>query len=222
MSPNWSSQCDYSLETSSNTTTLPLLPTTATQTNKMGRSNSSRNVGNNSNYGLGKVIMKNYKCFRTLVAGAIVIMFVRILASNGSVTTFSHDPYPTDRQDGTTTTGSTTIIRLPPPRSQQRRDDEHGVTNYINLSPLNLNSRRKKEDGLLLVDPDDYVYKRNMDHYDAAPIVVPEYKLLFFSVPKVACTTFKLLFRRMKGISNWAKQDADLVLPHNPEHNGLR
>ncbi|KAL3940174.1 MAG: hypothetical protein SGARI_001092 [Bacillariaceae sp.] len=73
-----------------------------------------------------------------------------------------------------------------------------------------------------LVDEHDYIYARNLSRFDAAPIIVPEYKLAFFSVPKVACTTFKFLFRRINGAQHWDSQDYKLVLPHNPKYNGLK
>lgn len=73
-----------------------------------------------------------------------------------------------------------------------------------------------------LIDPNDYIFARNLSRFDAAPIIVPEYKLAFFSVPKVACTTFKFLFRRMSGAQRWDSQDFKLILPHNPKYNGLK
>ena len=56
--------------------------------------------------------------------------------------------------------------------------------------------------------------------WDSAPIVLEEHKLLFFTQAKVACTTFKQLFRRMSHLSDWEVHNgADL--PHNPKLNGL-
>lgn len=42
-----------------------------------------------------------------------------------------------------------------------------------------------------------------------APIVLEEYKLLFFDVPKVGSTGFKQLFLRMKGSDLWKERNAD-------------
>ncbi|KAG7347225.1 sulfotransferase family protein [Nitzschia inconspicua] len=76
--------------------------------------------------------------------------------------------------------------------------------------------------GKFLVDENDYIYKRDLFRFDAAPIILPEYKLVFFSIPKVACTTFKFLFRRIMGIKDWKNQDFKLILPHNPKYNNLK
>eukprot|EP00934_Nitzschia_sp_Nitz4_P003633 Nitzschia sp. Nitz4//scaffold39_size137210//59230//60906//NITZ4_003199-RA/size137210-processed-gene-0.63-mRNA-1//-1//CDS//3329550383//3623//frame0 len=73
-----------------------------------------------------------------------------------------------------------------------------------------------------LVQAEDFIYKRENGQWDSAPIVVEEYKLLFFAVPKVACTTFKQLFRRINGAEDWMSQDTDRILPHNPDENGLK
>jgi len=53
-------------------------------------------------------------------------------------------------------------------------------------------------------------------HWDAVPIVIESHKLIFFTVPKVGCTVFKQLFRRMMGYKNWRTKD-----PHDPSRNGL-
>uniref|UniRef100_A0A7S3Q9I0 Carbohydrate sulfotransferase n=1 Tax=Chaetoceros debilis TaxID=122233 RepID=A0A7S3Q9I0_9STRA len=53
------------------------------------------------------------------------------------------------------------------------------------------------------------------------PIVIEEYKLVFFFIPKVACTEWKLLFRRILGFSpDWDPEIAIQKL-HNPAYNGL-
>jgi hypothetical protein len=73
----------------------------------------------------------------------------------------------------------------------------------------------------LLVRYGDYIYQ--WGEWDGAPIVVEKYKLVFFTVPKVGCTAFKQLFRRMMGYADWSVQfgDADKMLPWNPASNGL-
>lgn len=75
-----------------------------------------------------------------------------------------------------------------------------------------------------LVKPGDYIYfqDENMPRWDAAPIVIEKYKLLFFTVPKVGCTVWKQLFRRIMGYPDWKTQDYEKFIPHNPDTNGLR
>ena len=52
------------------------------------------------------------------------------------------------------------------------------------------------------------------------PLVVKEYKLVFFTLPKVACTEWKLLFRRMLGLPEWGKSIPRQGL-HDPLKNDL-
>ena len=73
----------------------------------------------------------------------------------------------------------------------------------------------------LLVHPKDSIYG-DRDEWDGAPIVLEDYKLVFFTIPKVACTTLKQLFRRMMHASDWQSQDPHRMLPHNPKTNGLQ
>lgn len=65
------------------------------------------------------------------------------------------------------------------------------------------------------IDWSDGIFKRG--GWDKDPIVIESHKLLFFTVPKNACTTFKKLFRRMMGYQDWLNKS-----PHDPEKNGLR
>lgn len=58
-------------------------------------------------------------------------------------------------------------------------------------------------------------------HWDVAPIVVEEYKLLFFTQGKVACTEFKKILRRMMGLKDW-RVHKEPNIPHNPQYNGLK
>ena len=51
------------------------------------------------------------------------------------------------------------------------------------------------------------------------PIAIAEYKLLFFAIPKVGCTVFKQLFRRIAQCPDWRVQSS--FVPHNPSHNSL-
>lgn len=65
------------------------------------------------------------------------------------------------------------------------------------------------------IDWTDRIFQRK--GHDNDPIVIESHKLLFFTIPKNACTTFKLLFRRMMGIQGWKEGN-----PHNFHKNGLR
>jgi len=73
-----------------------------------------------------------------------------------------------------------------------------------------------------IVETGDFIYYKDTDRWDAAPVVIEEYKLIFFTVAKVGCTVWKQLFRRMMGYQDWMSQDPVLGLPHNPETNGLK
>lgn len=72
-----------------------------------------------------------------------------------------------------------------------------------------------------LVDGNDSIYK-SKELWDASPIVVQSHKLVFFSIPKAGCTTFKQLLRRMMGFRDWKSQNGRTFMPHNPQYNGLR
>lgn len=80
-----------------------------------------------------------------------------------------------------------------------------------------------------LVKSGDHVYYQQRDEegnaiggWDLAPIVVESHKLIFFTIPKVGCTVWKQLFRRMNGANDWLSQDEEKQLPHNPSTNGLK
>uniref|UniRef100_A0A7S3PBZ5 Carbohydrate sulfotransferase n=1 Tax=Amphora coffeiformis TaxID=265554 RepID=A0A7S3PBZ5_9STRA len=75
-----------------------------------------------------------------------------------------------------------------------------------------------------LVQPGDYIYYHDPKHprWDSSPIVIESHKLIFFTIPKVGCTVWKQLFRRMMGSSDWKSQDYDTYQPHNPAVNGLK
>lgn len=55
-----------------------------------------------------------------------------------------------------------------------------------------------------------------------SPIIIPDFKLVFFTIPKVGCTVWKQLFRRMMGLKDWTTHSEETKLPHNPNANGLR
>ena len=69
-----------------------------------------------------------------------------------------------------------------------------------------------------LVQRDDFIYQQLPG--ESAPIVIEEFKLIFFAQAKVACTTWKMLFRRMMGHDDW--RSVTQGLPHVPSKNGLR
>jgi hypothetical protein len=71
-----------------------------------------------------------------------------------------------------------------------------------------------------LLQPDDSIYSR--ENWDGAPIVLEEYKLIFFTSAKVGCTVWKQLFRRIAGLKDWKAEATDKLLPWNPELNGLK
>jgi hypothetical protein len=59
--------------------------------------------------------------------------------------------------------------------------------------------------------PDDLIYRP----WNA--FVIPQYKLIFFTFPKVACSEWKQMFMRMNGNPNWCVS----LDPHDPELNKL-
>jgi hypothetical protein len=77
---------------------------------------------------------------------------------------------------------------------------------------------------LTLVNPGDFIYYKNLKYgWDASPVVIPQFKLLFFTIPKNSCTGWKQLFRRIMGHADWMlKDDIETFMPHNPQVNGLK
>jgi Sulfotransferase family len=72
----------------------------------------------------------------------------------------------------------------------------------------------------LLIQQGDSIYLRQ--GWDTSPVVLEEYKLLFFTTAKVGCTVWKQLFRRMMGYEDWKAENTNSKLPWNPEANGLK
>jgi Sulfotransferase family len=70
------------------------------------------------------------------------------------------------------------------------------------------------------VNVGDFIYTQN--DWDGSPVVIEEFKLVFFTSAKVGCTTWKQLFRRILGIKNWSVEEYKTMLPWNPEVNGLK
>ena len=72
----------------------------------------------------------------------------------------------------------------------------------------------------LLVQPSDVIY--DTEGWENSPVVIEKYKLIFFTTAKVACTTWKQLFRRMMGYKDWNLEGTKDMLPWNPLTNGLK
>lgn len=110
---------------------------------------------------------------------------------------------------------------------EHKRDDQHDQHSepqqqHQSHPSQNQKHQQQQHRQNLLVQPNDFIYKRVQDEWDSAPIVIEEYKLIFFTIPKVACTSFKQLFRRIMGQKDWKSQDARKLLPHNPKYNRLK
>jgi hypothetical protein len=71
-----------------------------------------------------------------------------------------------------------------------------------------------------LVQQGDHIYVRG--DWDGSPVVIEEYKLIFFTSAKVGCTVWKQLFRRIMGEKDWKAQATKNLLPWNPKINGLK
>jgi hypothetical protein len=72
----------------------------------------------------------------------------------------------------------------------------------------------------MLVQQGDSVYLRG--DWDGSPVVLEDYKLIFFTSAKVGCTVWKQLFRRIMGQKDWKAESTKNLLPWNPELNGLK
>jgi len=79
---------------------------------------------------------------------------------------------------------------------------------------------RQNDDNNTLVEYGDSIYLQG--DWDGAPIVLEEFKLVFFTSAKVGCTVWKQLFRRMMGHRDWDIEELEKLLPWNPEINGLK
>ena len=77
--------------------------------------------------------------------------------------------------------------------------------------------QKEEEEEELKLLPSDIIYETNRW---GDPLVIPSYKLLFFTLPKVACTEWKLLFRKMLHLPTWS-EDVPLQKLHDPSYNQL-
>jgi hypothetical protein len=102
---------------------------------------------------------------------------------------------------------SHTITPPPPPeRSTRHKSNTNSHLKY-----------HKKDTKLLTTD---LIYSRD---WWEKPTVIEEYKLIFFTIPKNGCTEWKLLFRKMMGMSipkNVRSHDVIMAI-HNPQTNNM-
>ena len=113
---------------------------------------------------------------------------------------------------------------------QQQQRQQHGVDTTASSTTKDAAQQVQKFKNRVYISPtqllikrDDYIYKPTKSmRWDASPIVIEKYKLIFFTVPKVASTTFKQLFRKMMDFDNWSEQSSESLLPHSPYTNGLQ
>ena len=94
-------------------------------------------------------------------------------------------------------------------RPHRRRSGEYGKRQRPEVRPGDFR-------GLKLLAYGDSSYQYG---WDVAPVVIWSHKLIFWTIPKVACTVFKKAFRRLEGYNDWMIENN--VLPHNPSSNGL-
>jgi hypothetical protein len=107
---------------------------------------------------------------------------------------------------------------VPPPQQQQQQQQLD--PDMPRPQPQPRPRRQSKPNPVIRLRGDPLMVRRNT--WDVSPIVIEKHKLLFFSVPKVAATTFKQLFRRMMGHENWKSVTLGGLLPHDPGSNGLK
>lgn len=72
-----------------------------------------------------------------------------------------------------------------------------------------------EERAQLLVKPNDTFYRSRYE----SPVIIETHKLLFVPIPKVACTQWLQLFRRMAGQTDWKRRSGGQ--PYTPSINGL-
>jgi Sulfotransferase family len=101
------------------------------------------------------------------------------------------------------------------------RAQNNDTSNFHRLGRyLQKSASQRSIDDELLVQYGDFVYLTG--DWDGSPIILEEFKLIFFSSAKVGCTAWKQLFRRMMGLSDWKTEEYNKMLPWNPETNGLK
>lgn len=104
----------------------------------------------------------------------------------------------------------------PPSQSEQHGLHEHGTrTDKNDKNKSNITSKIIGLKTNLLAT--DSIYSRN---WWEKPTVIEEFKLIFFTIPKVGCTEWKLMFRQMMGMKHPRKND-DMNIYRNPATNNL-
>lgn len=117
-----------------------------------------------------------------------------------------NDHYDSKDEDQTTRTTTTTTATITTTTAAASMINS-GVSSYQN----------QNHTALL---PSDVIVSRQ---WWEKPTVIEEYKLIFFSIPKVACTEWKLMFRRMNGLSYQPPPRAKNVTYYqNPHTNKLK
>jgi len=92
------------------------------------------------------------------------------------------------------------------------------VEQPFSCRPTESSEIAKYDDGLF-VNYGDSPYLQG--DWDGSPVVIEQHKLVFFTVAKVGCTSFKMLFRRIMGKSDWMVEEYVNMVPWNPFTNGL-
>jgi Sulfotransferase family len=153
---------------------------------------------------------------RTLHYFEDVMMISSVSFSSSNTAPSFYTSHDVTRQTATTTTS------INERKGSEAKVEEAGHVVVVQNDKTNNNRVGKSKVRKDLVQRGDYIYYYNVESsWDAAPIVIPQYKLIFFTIPKVGCTIWKQLFRRMMNYSDWTSQDYEQYQPHNPNENGL-
>ena len=111
------------------------------------------------------------------------------------------------------------------PQNQRKRHQPkatHQLTEAAKRNIARFEARMAEYEAMSAEERDRLVIHPNDTFYRAryySPVVVPQFRLVFIPIPKVACTQWLQLFRRMAGFSNWKQRDNGL--PYTPDVNGL-
>jgi Sulfotransferase family len=146
---------------------------------------------------------------------SIPTVATELAPKNVSLSLISRKAPPVVETDRVATIDSAPLA-LPKPDALKRKSQPAAALRKPRESPRPVNQSN-------FVKASDFIYRYDAEHWDSSPIVVEKYKLVFFTVPKVACTVWKQLLRRMEGFENWKLQDGvETFIPHNPATNGLK
>jgi hypothetical protein len=92
--------------------------------------------------------------------------------------------------------------------------DSTAQANQFQLSGNKYASIQQKDQLLPEMTKDDII------HQTRSAFVIPEYKLIFFTFPKVACSEWKRMFMRINGNPNWCK--VRKFNAHDPKQNEIK